>query len=344
MEREELQSRVRIVSSKLRAAKRRYNIAKKELEDDIAAARAKNDWREVHRLPRLLAGTGRGPKGRFLAHQPAYNCSIPELIVGLSQPGSSGGLNAVQIDLESEANRVLESYGSSGPSSTPAYFRKFHSRFLDVFRHARRNRAFPPWSLPAEIFILLLWPRFRSMVPDYSKQVQELIDKGWAAPFSRTSSSRSFPGLGYRAQIEDTPYAKGRVKKIFEHCNVTERPPITANLSRAFAISKKNLVKGFKGVRIIHSMDVFWGMAFKVLFHWNGALRPVANFSGAFSHRRRQISISYCNVILERLHNTSLSFAMVSHDTVNAFGPLNRHQHSEGLALILTPGSAHFMT
>eukprot|EP00959_Pyramimonas_sp_CCMP1952_P170156 3554777-Pyramimonas_sp.AAC.1 len=107
-----------------------------------------------------MAGAGVGPKRRKFGHISAYTPSMEEWIEDLAMPSSKGGMSAREISAEAFLKGASR-HDSEFPPSLDHIERATADleRVSEGFRTSARRRAAVPWSLPNEVWALLLSQR-----------------------------------------------------------------------------------------------------------------------------------------------------------------------------------------
>lgn len=200
---------------------------------------AATSWQLAHRLARR----GRGPRRRVFYAPDRERPSAAEWRDFLEKPAQEGGLAARCFscfsDLQAEVRRVADEVAAA--QAPPPGVRSEAVAGLaraDVpsirwalRRRTRKRRGIQAWSLPAELWHMLIWPHFR-------------LRRGRA-------------GVG----AAEPPLARDgwwrRLGEFAYHMRATRRAPTLWNVSRAWDIDKRNDKGGPAGRRVIHGFCPF---------------------------------------------------------------------------------------
>ena len=105
--------------------------------------------------------TGTRTRKRYANTLPAPKLSSSVIAAEMALPGNEGGMSADPVDIDAE----LLGAGNAGevaiPGHNPDQLARADLKELRIgLRGARKRRASPPWSLPLEIWHMLLLPWF----------------------------------------------------------------------------------------------------------------------------------------------------------------------------------------
>jgi hypothetical protein len=261
---------------------------------ELVASQARNDYANVYRLSRLLAG-GVGPKRRKL-NLPMYMGDRESWRTLLAKPGSEGGCLASDLPVHNSLPFVppLRSFSSEAIDYAKQDRQDIRHRMWKV----KLRRTPPRWSFPSAIWRMLMWPnRFR-------KQIRS--------------------GVGYTEPPISNPLFQKGFFWLCVSIRAHARIPHVWNTSCAFSTPKgKGL--DLKGLRLLHCLDGFSKVYMACMWH-NSGLDRIAHrsySSGYAPKRRREQSILTQMLLASRLSNAKISFVQDSYDATNAFASIN---------------------
>ncbi len=124
-------------------------------------------WREhrdfdVAKLCRLVAGTGLGPRRRYYRAIPIKKTTA-EWKELLERPATKSGMSATIVDYEKERNSWINE-ADALPHCDVNYGKVAADDLKEIrraFLSCSKRRMAPSWSLPNEIWTMLLWPNWR---------------------------------------------------------------------------------------------------------------------------------------------------------------------------------------
>jgi hypothetical protein len=158
---------------------------------------------------------------------------------------------------------------------------------------APKGKAVPPWSVPVEIWIMLLLPG-------------RILQRGQM-------------GLGYLSTPIHAPLIRYFMRLLIGTIKFAEEIPNIWNWSLAHGINKNNKKDGFGALRRIHILDPL-GKQFMRL-RWRQAVRrPWPTYAFGFHKgRRREMAMAMQMIMNHRMNQLGVSFSNNLYDMTNAF-------------------------
>ena len=271
---------------------------RKKLIAEIWEAKRKKDFASVWRLLHLLAQQHRGPRKRI------YNLPDPckpsrydwEKFVRL--PACAGGLGAETFyDLDQELEQVLADRLANDPPAEQGQHWVMAQRDINDIKwflrqRAKKRRGFPPWSLPAEIWTMILWPSLRQDKPT-----------GLGAVMPELSCAR----------------AERCITDVLSQMRRVHLAPMRWHISKAWDIPKHDHKSGPAGRRIVHGFCPF-GKAWSSCAAGRAPHRWLAPYAHGYEkHRRREDAIAVHLIASYRLRQSDVSHSNDGNDATNAF-------------------------
>lgn len=293
---------LRIVGKRLRTLRRNEQTQRKrQLEQEMWDAWRSRDFSGVWRLARRLAGTRARPGRRFYGVARRYRCTMAEWRGFLSKPGREGGLGCV----DRRDDQI-----PSAPAQANDDILRLTGEDLEGLRASawrmRFRRSVPPWSVPAEVWRLVLQPRF-------------------------VLRPQRHTGVGARAmceteQCEAQAILHRWLMLFLEKVRRNGRLPRIWHKSWAMDIDK-NPKPGPEGQRLVHRLDPFVKLFYKQLDRCVPAggrpTIPTYHF-GCLPRRRREEAVLAKLALSWRLRARGVSHAVVLFDLRNAFGAVRQ--------------------
>ena len=288
--------------------------ARKHWNEELIRAKARGDARTAQRLIYKIAGTGISKHKQFSWQTPSTNPSLGDWIRLVRKNGPDGGCSAkivcVQDALDDSCIARLEGVdtmmlnlscgGGTGmlrcaPSSVPLSILKksykpdadfVSSRanqdlkwFAEGLRQGRSGRAVPPWSIPKELWKLLM---------------------------HGTRSCRPPPAV------------KRLVWLLFYSLRQAGEPPLLWNVSFGIPIPKGNHKPGVRGRRIIHLLDPVGKCWFSRLWQSRSPPTHELSF-GFEKHKRKEQAVLIQRLAQFRAVSRGLTWFFIKWDVANAF-------------------------
>lgn len=251
-------------------------------------------WAAVWRLCRLLAGKGLGPKRRQYRVPSRSSPSAQEWADYLAQDGPSGGMQAQRVDLPAYEALRGEQYGpivSADATTIYLQARKDLDATRCAMRRAAKRKGWPEWSLPVEVFHVILMPNLK------------LRDAG--------------AGLGCeRGRVCMDATAKVFLQ-VLAQVRYNEEIPLDGLRSQGWDIAKPN--GNCAGRRVIHMLYPSWKCFFTGRLHRGLRPRLPPADHGFELGRRREAAIGIQMVTARRLARCGISFSEYFFDLANAF-------------------------
>lgn len=280
--------------------RRRWKESRRLWEADLLQAWRRRDLRQVYYLSRRLAGQSHGPKKRRYDTMQSINPTTMEWKAGLELPRPQGGLAGTQYDID---EAIAEHVGDA-----PA-LRWVTAALLDsatddlratarCLRRAARRRSVPQHSWPAEVWHMLLQPRYVSM------------------PHRRRGQ-----GIGYLPEVApDVLFACRRaVERLLVHCRRALQAPIIGNVSQGWQLDKGNNKEGVLRLRLIHGLCPLWRAYHRGLYVRYPNEVWASYEHGSLRGRRREDAMMGARIMASKLHSASMPFVVGSKDLSNAF-------------------------
>lgn len=166
---EEVQMRLARLSMKCRRLRQRQSEQRDaELAEEVAEAWRHRRFAELHRLRRLLARNGKGPKKRVYCRPPSFRPSLTEWQEYWAQEGGAGGQRCVVVNCEQEKDAPIEAYDWPDVTGPAVWMQGLREQVTEdvkgiakYMRSAGKRRAAPAWSAPLEAWLMLLRPAAR---------------------------------------------------------------------------------------------------------------------------------------------------------------------------------------
>ena len=243
---------------------------------------------------RSLANRALGPKRRRYDAPLAEQPSAGEWEEFFRQPASAGGCAA---DILSNSQQFLErdlhcpavqSYAAVCSQAEMDYKAVRQLLWSHPFR-----KSVPTWSVPAEIWRMLLYPN----VPSASRR----------------------SGLGFRIAHFDNTMVHKRFFQGFAAVRRYNRTPSQWQLSQTHKLSKRNGKEGCHALRTINSLDCIGKCFYKHVWRCSRRRSDRPYASGYAQGRSRIEAILQQHVVAERHRMAGFSFISCFHDIANAF-------------------------
>eukprot|EP00959_Pyramimonas_sp_CCMP1952_P027976 587102-Pyramimonas_sp.AAC.1 len=226
-----------------------------------------------------------------------------------------GGFSAVQIADPQEASagtlRRLADEGQEhfcqAPAST-AHDDWF--RTLSQLKKAARRRYSPPHSVPAELWYWVLQHATRELTGEW--------------PHTDHLGERALDRARCRRRVPCPAFTE-RLRAIFRQFRAKTRTPYQWHWSRTFQLSKGNLKKGTKAMRLIHCYCPFGKAWYRGLFLRSPRPPLPPHAHGYAPHRCRQNAQLVAKIHSWRLRKLGISHLLLKKDMSNAF-PSTSHE------------------
>ena len=264
---------------------------------EMQEAERRQDHAVVHRMVRVLAGKGRGPKKRVYKAPPTQCPTAEEWRQVLSGQGTDGGMMAHFVEDWDEEQKEYEESAPPLPAWTLSSAQKAREDMegtADKLVKMMKRRASPSWSLPTEIFCMLMRPGHRR------KKLQRGVGIG-------------AQGVGH----VQTPMLEQRLRSVLTQVRRAGATPLVAHRSHPCLLRKK-LYDPKALPRMIHVLCPFWRA-------WHGQMgdssvdNPADNEYGFVRHRRREGAVLVQMNLSHRLGKADKSHIRCLYDATNAF-------------------------
>ena len=289
--------RLKVITRKLsndRKAKRMRDMvwAAEELEE----AQKRGDAAVVYGMVRRLAGTGTGAKNRVYYAAPTHQPTKAEWREALSASGYDGGMEAHFVeDWDSEFRDYKESAPAllSWTVEAATEATDDMNGVADQLRRMPKRRAAPTWSLPLELFAMIMNPG-------------RLVENHRA-------------GVGLPEEEVSCEVTRRRAKSVILQVRRSGVTPLVAHRSMPALLRKKYNVEGTKGVRMIHVLCPFWRAWYRQVRTRHEVAAVLDCSHGFVAERRREGAMMVQMLLAHRLHKANISSVATLHDGTNAF-------------------------
>ena len=311
--------------------KERYETQAK-LDHAVAFSYARRRFADVHKYARLRAGKQLGIKKRDYRAFGSFLPDIDEVEAFVSRQGDDSGFAARRAsphsvllpdappltDLNPETTAPIEPFARKPP--TREDFQQAAKDMLYLahgLKNAPRRKYSPAWSLPSEIFCLLVSPTWLSK-PE--RRVRAIgVD-----PFEKELDDFTSEAFKKKRRCleEARPFRKARQRMLRVHAAVraSGRLPATANCSQVFLTDKRKNIEGCKGLRWLHTFCAWWRIFFKQALLHNGFAFDAPHYAfGGIRARRREELMTISRCLAHRLRVANVSFLTKSYDMQSAF-------------------------
>ena len=295
-------------------------------EDELRQAKKTGDKSLVHRLARRIAGTGLVAKQRFCSMVATAKGTMCQWLEGLKLPGADGGFMAQERDFEQFQHAVIEEAVAHPLEAFRFTGQEVEDARQDMWKtrsrlcKAKKRRACPDWSMPTDIFQMLLMPWMLGVRETMVSKDDELRAQH-GVELCRDESDRP------RIADVHAPLSEERVERILLQTRRTGKAPVRAHMSQTWqldkhkaAIKDRALVRVTKLCRLIHGLCGFWKAVYRGIFQRQQQPHFVHEFAcGAVPHRRREVAMMSARITAYRLRAVGKSFSVCSRDLSNAF-------------------------
>ena len=171
-----------------------------------------------------------------------------------------------------------------------------------------KRRAFAPWSLPAEIFLMMLLPNYRKQ-----KAGQGIGYDLLAGEDDRTPEEN-------KEKILKCPETESRIQHVLLHSRQTRCAPLRRGASNGFSADLKNGKAGCIGLRLMHVFCA-WGMGFYSSLQAKDDSETWPSWvHGSIPHKSREGALVTILSCLWKANDLKLSAVASFFDAANAFG------------------------
>ena len=264
----------------------------------------RRDLANVQYFCRRLSGTGLGPKRRNYSAVRCHHASADELATTLGLPGNQGGLSAVRVSLDDFLSKraKLAPRGMQARDSAEVRGGRDLHKASWVLRRSCRRRSVPPWSLPGEIWLMLLKPSYYS--------------KPRPSPF----------GLGAKPDPPEVKFITSGLGSLATCWRACGRFPTCAGFSIGWQTPKPD-----GGTRFLHGLCPLFRAVARGVYSSVPHGAPAVFDHGCIPHRRRENAILGVHVLSERLRTARVWHVSVFDDMKNAFGCCDHSRMDRGL-------------
>ena len=320
---EQISATIKRLTKTLRSHK---ETARKERRDQcvtqLAEAWIQQDHATIARVARQLGGTGIAVKNRNFRAVATF-LSKAQWAQHLGQPPTQGGMSATVVETPAFVAPPLGALDALLTTTAPQQpelqiglndeevAQRDISNIAERLLLAKNRRFAPRWSLPAEIWRMILAPS-RLATPCAAPTA---INEDIVPPSRRRDGSKP---KCYMTHLDKYIAPRLEIAHLLAHARAAGLPPLQASYSHAFTPTKPGGAPGAKGKRVIHAMCVFWRL-------WARATLALAPFLpapfcyGGVPQRRREGLMLTSRVIAWRLHAAKIPALIKSYDAANAF-------------------------
>eukprot|EP00434_Breviolum_minutum_P031879 symbB.v1.2.028194.t1/scaffold2897.1/size67685/5 len=291
------------------------------LVDEFTGYWQKRQMANVWRTARQLSGKALGPKRRRFDVPLCSQPSKHDWEHFFSQDGPSGGCSALPCNMES---RLSVETPSLEPAvkvlSDSAAFSLATGDFQRLERSLWKQqlrKAVPPWSLPVEIWRLLLFPAWYLRRPRF--------------------------GIGASSLVPSTPKLHALLLELLTDVRAYNQAPLAWQTSLGHKINKGNQKEGCAGLRVVNCLDPI-GKAYYTQLWKRGDRQSQPHYASGYCSRKSRIdAMVQQHVVGYRLRKNRKSYGKCFLDVANAFyspyhtcldSAVARVAHAEDLDLV----------
>ena len=291
------------------------------LVDEFTGYWQKRQMANVWRTARQLSGKALGPKRRRFDVPLCSQPSKHDWEHFFSQDGPSGGCSALPCNMES---RLSVETPSLEPAvkvlSDSAAFSLATGDFQRLERSLWKQqlrKAVPPWSLPVEIWRLLLFPAWYLRRPRF--------------------------GIGASSLVPSTPKLHALLLELLTDVRAYNQAPLAWQTSLGHKINKGNQKEGCAGLRVVNCLDPI-GKAYYTQLWKRGDRQSQRHYASGYCSRKSRIdAMVQQHVVGYRLRKNRKSYGKCFLDVANAFyspyhtcldSAVARVAHAEDLDLV----------
>ena len=166
--------------------------------------------------------------------------------------------------------------------------------------YAKTRKAVPCWTIPNEIWRMLLYPN------------------------SNTAQPR--PGLGHKHFPLRTPKLQQALQQLFVHMRCSESAPLEWHCSQGTQLDKRNGKPSCQGIRVVNVLDPMGKHFYRMLWRRGKSQAARDYASGYVRHRSREEAILQQCCLGHRLRKAGVGHATLYKDVANAFYSPLHHQ------------------
>lgn len=165
-----------------------------------------------------------------------------QLLDTLQKPGNLGGLSLRPITLEEFRCEHMRNLTGVDPWVADHHLdaaKKDVKAIAHVLKASPARKANLPWSAPAKLFLLCLWPS--------------------CIPYRREAAHDQFKaGIDATAERYEAPLARRFLYDILVAVRRLQLLPLDATRSQGWIVNKGTTAEGTKAVRLLHGLCDFW--------------------------------------------------------------------------------------
>ena len=246
---------------------------------------------------------------------------MQEWITTLQKEGGAGGMKCQLVDWETHNKKYKKDCDEAGrlPTTEDAGSRakeaaEDHQGVVKTLRRMKKRRACPEWALPAELWLQLLRPNWRS----------------------RSDIS----GLGTTAHIKN-PNFQSCWKEVMRLIRDTGHTPMDWNRSRAFPLEKGQGKEGTESKRLIHISCAIGSVWQHTSLH-RGRNEQPSWAHGCIKGRNTEGAIMVNLASAWRLRQCRRGSVTTNYDCSNAFGSVAWPHLLEGVRELAAPADEEY--
>ena len=305
--------------------------------DQLNSALKGNDSYEVARLGRLLSGTSVGPGRRFNNLPTTMRPTAAEWEAHLGKQGTLGGMSCVKLDTLEVPQRPILKFLDEEMAMQVS---QTHKDVRNAFRKMKNRKSTVPWSLPTEIWKIMLYPKLKWGSLRDSRAIPEVPANVFDSDkWTQGNLYRSFLRLAEQAVEKlagireqwvqqpnnshcDAPDVKiifEKIKTIYRAMFQTLSVPQSMNFSWMFFQDKGNGKPGTAAMRGLHRICP-WGKALGKAITERGPITSIPHYChGCIKGRRKETALLVQLCGSWRLRQCGLSHVTSFFDQANAF-------------------------
>ena len=281
------------IDRKLQYLKRRdWRQYEQQLVEDTAAAWARRDHYNAHRLARKLAKRKTGPRKRFFDTMPCQRFSARDWSSFCSATPDKGGFCSTELALHAPID--FEELPPHFDIDLTVEACEDFALLGKTLRKMQTRKTVPNTSLPVEIWRILWYPQ------------------AIAAPKQKF-------GVGYDKDLPTAPAFKSVVIDFLFCIRRNQMAPKVWHEGTAFTTVKNNKTEGIKSLRIIGLYDSISKGYYRMLWARRDQRRQPFFSYGYQKHKSRDLALLHQRCLEFRLRRCGISFARIHYDSRNAF-------------------------
>ncbi len=200
----------------------------------------------------------------------------------LALPGTKKGCLATEYNFEKRASTFREDNNSLQPPSHNDYEYELHAKkdvnkVMRAMKHIKLRKSVPDWSVPVEIFAMLILPERRKTAPERL-------------------------GIGYLGAPPIAIRFHTVLTALFFCVRKSERVPVIWNLAVGYQLLKNNGCTGTAAIRLIFGLCTLGKLFFTPMFKENRSWKQYPHFAhGCRANHSREEAIFICIIAGDKL-------------------------------------------